>query len=114
MAAIAKTLAAFGLSGIAWAACLSEATKADGPLPIVHNSIGMALVKVPAGEFLMGGQEDEARLIADFPEMKREPGYFAGEYPQHRVRISHDLLVGQFEVKFGEFRQFVEATGYRT
>ena len=62
----------------------------------------------------MGGQEEEARLIADFPEMKREPGYFVGEYPQHRVRISHDLLVGQFEVKVGEFRQFVEATGYRT
>jgi formylglycine-generating enzyme required for sulfatase activity len=81
---------------------------------VERNSIGMALIRVPAGEFLMGGQEDEARLIADFPEMKRQPGYFFGEYPQHRVTISHDLLVGQFEVKVGEFRQFVEATGYRT
>src|SRR5687767_3693007 len=85
-----------------------------GAVVVVRNSIGVALIRVPAGEFLMGGQEDEPRLLADFPEMKRQPGYFAGEYPQHRVRISHDLLVGQFEVKIGEFRQFVEATGFRT
>jgi formylglycine-generating enzyme required for sulfatase activity len=74
----------------------------------------LALVRIAAGEFLMGGQEPEDRLIGTFPEMKRQPGYFSDEYPQHRVVISHDFLIGQYEVTVGQFRQFASATGYKT
>ena len=84
------------------------------PLPVVQNSIGMALIRIPAGEFLMGTEEPEERLRATFPEMQRQPGYFDCEYPQHRVVLSHDFLIGQFEVTVGQFRQFCVASGYKT
>jgi sulfatase modifying factor 1 len=91
---------------------------ADQPRPIrpaiVRNSIGMALVKIASGEFLMGGQERPEDLCAAFPEMERKPDYFENEYPQHRVRISRDFLIGQYEVTVGQFQQFVSATGYVT
>src|SRR4051794_39130468 len=80
----------------------------------VRNSIGMALVKVAAGEFLMGGQERPEELCAAFPEMARTPDYFQNEYPQHRMRISRAFFVGQYEVTVGQFRQFIAATGYVT
>ncbi len=91
-----------------------DAASTASARPIVRNTIGMPLVKVPAGEFLMGGQEPAARLCKAFPEIVRTPDYFDNEYPQHRVRFSHDFLVGQFEVTVGDFRQFVAASGYRT
>lgn len=81
---------------------------------VIRNSLGMPLVRIPAGEFLMGTEEPEERLIATFPEMQRTPGYFSDEYPQHRVVISHDFLMGQCEVSVGQFRQFTAATGYQT
>jgi len=88
--------------------------KPSGQRPVVQNSIGMALIRIPAGEFLMGGSEPAARLIADFPEMMRPPDYFDNEYPQHRVRFSHDFLVGKYEVTVGQFQKFTAATNYRT
>src|SRR5262245_5368238 len=81
---------------------------------IVRNSIGMALVKIASGDFLMGGQERPEELCAAFPEIERKPDYFDNEYPQHRVRISRVFLVGQYEVTVGQFRQFVSASGYVT
>ena len=81
---------------------------------VTRNSIGMSLVKISPGEFLMGGQEDPAELCKAFPEIVRKPDYFDNEYPQHRVHISHGFWVGQYEVRIGEFRKFVETSGYRT
>jgi sulfatase modifying factor 1 len=91
-----------------------EQSQRDGSPKVVQNSIGMQLVKIPAGEFLMGGHERAEELCAAFPEMARKPEYFENEYPQHRVRISRDFLVGKYEVTVGQFRQFTNATGYRT
>jgi len=52
------------------------------------NSIGMKLVLVPPGEFVMG----HART----------------------VRLTKAFYLSKYEVTVAEFRQFVEATGYRT
>ena len=68
----------------------------------VENSIGMKLVPVPAGAFVMGSPN---------AEQGRDP---KREAPQHEVRISHDFLMGMHEVTVGQFRQFVEATSYKT
>jgi len=56
------------------------------------------MVHVEGGSFQMGDVFDEGR---DF------------ERPVHRVTLS-DFLIGTHEVTVGEFRGFVEATGYKT
>ena len=55
-------------------------------LPVEHaNSIGMKMVLIPPGEFLMGSPEDETDRSDD-------------EGLQHRVRITNPFYLGQCEV----------------
>ena len=68
---------------------------------IITNSIGMKLVLIPAGEFLMGSPDSDKDAADD-------------EKPQHRVRITRPFYLGATEVTVGQFRRFVEQTGYRT
>lgn len=84
------------------------------PGPSTTNSIGMKLLMVPAGEFMMGGTESAEELVKAFSIYHRKPEFFADEYPRHRVRITRPFQLGQCEVTVGQFRRFVEATGYRT
>jgi formylglycine-generating enzyme len=65
------------------------------------NSIGMTFRLIPAGEFTMGS-----------PDNDHEAAAF--ERPQHRVRITKPFYLGVHEVTLGQFRRFVDATGYRT
>ena len=66
----------------------------------MENSIGLKLVRIPAGEFTMGSPEDEKGRRED--ELQRH------------VRITRDYEIGQYEVTRGQFRKFVEATKYKT
>jgi formylglycine-generating enzyme required for sulfatase activity len=61
----------------------------------------MTLVQIPAGSFKMGSAESEV-------------GRGAGEGPVHEVRISRPFWLGTHEVTNGQFRAFVQATGYQT
>jgi formylglycine-generating enzyme required for sulfatase activity len=63
------------------------------------DSIGVKLVLIPAGEFLMGSPDGDGA---------------SDEYPQHRVRITRPFYLSATEVTRGQFRRFVYATGYRT
>lgn len=65
------------------------------PVKPVTNSIGMKLVLVPQGEFLMGASHDEEDAQ---PE----------ERPQHSVRITKPFYLGVYEVTQGEFEQVME------
>jgi formylglycine-generating enzyme required for sulfatase activity len=73
----------------------------EPPLATITNSIGMKLVLIPAGEFLMGS-----------PDSDKDAG--ADEKPRHRVRITRPLYLGATEVTVGQFRKVVEASGVRT
>jgi formylglycine-generating enzyme len=80
---------------------------------VVENSIGMKFVRVPGGEFIMGSDESPEALAASFPPYERSRFLELGdEAPVHRVRITRDFLMGQHEVTVGQFRQFVDASGY--
>ena len=57
------------------------------------------MVVVPAGSIEMGSPASEA-------------GRYEHEGPVHRVTIAQPLAVGVYEVTRGEFKRFVEATGY--
>ena len=59
------------------------------------------MVMVPAGSIEMGSPVSET-------------GRYEHEGPVHRVTISQPLAVGMYEVTRGEFKRFVEATGYST
>jgi formylglycine-generating enzyme required for sulfatase activity len=83
------------------------------PLTIVENSIGMKLVRIPAGEFQMGSNETVDTLLADFPTYIRD--HLAApddEQPIHRIRISKPFFLGQFEVTVDQFNTFVRQSGY--
>ncbi len=59
------------------------------------------MVVIPAGTFRMGSPDDEKGRDSD-------------EGPVHSVRIAEPFALAAREVTVGEFRAFVEATGYRT
>ena len=66
----------------------------------ITNSIGMELMLIPAGEFMMGSSNSETGRGDD-------------EF-QHTVRITNPYYVAIHEVTFGQFLQFVAATKYMT
>jgi formylglycine-generating enzyme required for sulfatase activity len=84
------------------------------PLPaVLDNSLGMRFVLVPAGEFAMGSDESPDALARDFPqyELRRFDELF-DEAPVHRVQITRPFYLGQHEVTVGQFRAFLQASGY--
>jgi formylglycine-generating enzyme len=71
------------------------------PKEALVNSIGMELVLIPAGDFLMGAPDSD-------------PDAAPNEKPQHRVKITKPMLMGRTEVTVGQFRKFVEEEAYST
>jgi formylglycine-generating enzyme required for sulfatase activity len=59
------------------------------------------MVVIPAGSFRMGSPDSEQGRDSD-------------EGPVHTVRIDEPFALARREVSVGQFRAFVEATGYRT
>ena len=83
----------------------------------ITNSIGVQLKLIPPGEFLMGSQESPEDTAAYFKvtTSRGSPAdQFRHEHPQHRVRITKPFYLGIYHVTRGQFRRFVEVTGYTT
>ncbi|HKI21617.1 MAG TPA: SUMF1/EgtB/PvdO family nonheme iron enzyme, partial [Isosphaeraceae bacterium] len=68
---------------------------------IMTRTAGIRLKLIPAGEFQMGSANGDDQANAD-------------ERPQHRVRITKPFYLGVTEVTRGQFRVFVDDTGYKT
>ncbi len=79
------------------------------PLREITNSIGMKLVLIPAGVFMMGSDEN-------FPYAQDDEVVVdaAGKKQKHRVRITRPFYLGATEVTRGQFRRFVDEAGYQT
>ena len=107
-----KYAAAFLLTGPLWLTACS-AVPSTPQWPVIENSLGMKFVRLPAGEFSMGSIETPQALARDFPQYERKRFVELGdEAPVHRVRISRAFFLGQHEVTVGQFRKFVDASGY--
>jgi formylglycine-generating enzyme required for sulfatase activity len=79
------------------------------------NSLGMKLVTLQPGEYVRGFRTRDGRERAfalAHPYSNRQA--FKTESPAHRVRLSAAFAIGSTEVTVGQFRAFVEATGYQT
>ncbi len=87
-------------------------TKPTWSQEVSSNSIGMKLVRIPAGEFMMGAEEDRSHTLSDFPYC--DPKWLDGEAPRHPVRITKSFLMGQYEVTLGQFLTFYHDVHYKT
>jgi len=72
--------------------------KPSGP---IQNKIGMTLVRIEPGEFVMGAPEDDDEAIAN-------------ERPARRVKIDRPFLISDTEVTFAQFEKFTTAMDYVT
>ena len=80
---------------------------------VEHNSLGMAFVRLAAGEFLMGSDEASESLARAYPQLPTTRfAQLEDEEPVHRVRITRSFWMGRHEVTVGQFRRFIEASGY--
>jgi formylglycine-generating enzyme required for sulfatase activity len=76
----------------------AEKTQGNGPKStpkVITNSVGMRLVPIPAGEFMIGSPESDDMAMSH-------------EKPQHRVRITKPFYLGAYEVTQ---RQYQRVTG---
>ncbi|WP_220432817.1 SUMF1/EgtB/PvdO family nonheme iron enzyme, partial [Raoultella terrigena] len=106
-------LSLFALSPAVRAAGPAAAPSAT-PAAVWTNSLGMPFVRIPAGSFRMGSDEPVERLARDYPGMEASRlASLADEAPVHTVRITRAFYLGQTEVTVGQFRRFVQASGYR-
>jgi formylglycine-generating enzyme required for sulfatase activity len=100
---------------IALLACISTTRLAGTNLDAaetVTNSIGLKLVRVPAGEFMMGAEESHESTLIAFPYC--DPAWLAGDLPRHKVRITKDFYIGQYEVTLAQLLTFRERAHYKT
>ncbi len=81
--------------------------------PVSTDSLGIAFVRVPAGEFLMGSDETVDALARAYPGLERSRfESLSDEAPVHRVRITRAFEMSQHEITVGQFRRFLERSGH--
>lgn len=79
---------------------LADAAAGTAPGPAAVDAAAPQLVRIGAGQFAMGSPV-------------REHGADPNEVPRHGVRVAA-FEMGRTEVTVGQFRRFVQATGYRS
>lgn len=78
--------------------------------PFVDGSgAGPAMVLVETGRFEMGSPEHERRIAMAAGSQKN---WIARETPQHWVGIERPFAMGRYPVTVGEWRAFVQASGW--
>ena len=89
------------------------AAPAAQPPALIENTLGMVFVAIPAGAFQMGSDESPEALARDYPQYPKDRfAQLFDEAPVHTVRITRPFYLERTEVTVGQFRRFIEASGY--
>jgi formylglycine-generating enzyme required for sulfatase activity/serine/threonine protein kinase len=77
----------------------------------ITNSIGIKLVRIPAGTFTMGStNEEQDESLVEGEKIHRKKlsaelvAFLRGEGPQHKVEITKDFYLGVYEVTQRQYR----------
>jgi formylglycine-generating enzyme required for sulfatase activity len=98
-------------------AIVDPPTKVKEPPKDFTNSIGMKLVRIPAGKFIMGSSPQQIQYYLEVwkDRLKIHPplrGLSESEGPEHEVEITRPFDLGVHEVTVGQFRRFVTEKVY--
>jgi formylglycine-generating enzyme required for sulfatase activity len=86
-------------------ASVRSATEPEEVILDLGSGVQLEMVRIPAGEFMMGETDWSRALI----------GLFAPhDLRARQVTITKAFYLGKYEVTVGQFRRFVEDSGYRT
>jgi formylglycine-generating enzyme required for sulfatase activity len=88
------------LAGAILCGCASTYNGSVADRPAVFNSIGMTLMKIESGSFMMGSPQNET-------------GRDASE-TQHRVTLTKPFFMDSTHVTIGQWKAFMSDTGYVT
>jgi formylglycine-generating enzyme required for sulfatase activity len=77
--------------------------KADN-VKVITNSIGMKLVWIPPGEFMMGSRDSASEVDQKTSSKHSHVAWLTDEFHQHRVRISKGFWMGVHEVTQGQYQ----------
>ena len=77
-----------------WERVLGAKTDGIAGAETLTNTLGMQLVLIPAGEFLMGSPDSDSEASSN-------------EKPQHRVRITKPFYLGVYEVMQAQYQKVV-------
>lgn len=88
------------------------------PIAATHQTYtepitGMEFVMVDGGCYQMGQTEKEKAYLLEEEGEKTYNKYFKRELPRHRVCVD-SFYMGRYEVTVGQWRKFIEETGYRS
>lgn len=81
------------------------------------RSIDLAFALIPAGQFWMGTDKDPEHLAKQFPlDPSGQTGHEAydRQTPEHKVRLTKPFYMAVQEITVGQFRAFVQDSGYVT
>ncbi|MCC7424540.1 MAG: formylglycine-generating enzyme family protein, partial [Planctomycetaceae bacterium] len=86
--------------------------EADDREYITSSTTGMRLVLISKGEYLRGTSDAEIeRMLQENPTARRE--FLDDERPQHRVKISKDFYLGQYEVTQWEWMSVMRSAPWK-
>lgn len=85
---------------------LYQARGFENPPSGFTNSIGMKMIRVPAGKFRMGN--DRPTNPSELKQSKALPNGDFDEKPVHEVTISYDFYISEVEVSTQQFQAFRE------
>ena len=103
----------------AWAQYLGMPVEKDVILGKDHkgDDLKLTMVLIPPGEFLMGTHKPDIDDLIEQQKEKNPNENAIGlrmEGPQHFVKITKPFWLSKYEFKTGQFRRFVESSGYKT